>query len=70
MPPLDFYTLDVFTDHVFGGNQLAVFPDAPDLETAVMQAIAREVNLSETVFVRPPQLAGALRKLRIFTPSA
>ncbi|MEP6810562.1 MAG: PhzF family phenazine biosynthesis protein [Chthoniobacterales bacterium] len=68
MPSLTFHTLDVFTDTVFGGNQLAVFPDAPDLPTAVMQSIAREFNLSETVFVRPSQHAGALRALRIFTP--
>lgn len=67
---LTFYTLDVFTDHIFGGNQLAVFPEAPDLATEVMQAIAREFNLSETVFVRPPKSPGALRRLRIFTPTA
>lgn len=65
---MDFHTLDVFTDRMFGGNQLAVFPDAPELPTEVMQAIAREFNFSETVFVRPTQMAGALRKLRIFTP--
>jgi trans-2,3-dihydro-3-hydroxyanthranilate isomerase len=67
---LTFHTLDVFTEHIFGGNQLAVFPDAPELEASVMQAIAREFNLSETVFVRPTTMAGALRKLRIFTPGA
>jgi trans-2,3-dihydro-3-hydroxyanthranilate isomerase len=70
MTELTFYTLDVFTDRVFGGNQLAVFPQAPELETAVMQSIAREFNLSETVFVRPAQLEGALRALRIFTPGS
>jgi trans-2,3-dihydro-3-hydroxyanthranilate isomerase len=70
MRELTFYTLDVFTDRIFGGNQLAVFPDAPELETSVMQAIAREFNLSETVFVRPTQMEGALRRLRIFTPGA
>jgi hypothetical protein len=52
MTELEFYTLDVFTDRLFGGNQLAVFPGAPELEAAVMQSIAREFNLSETVFVR------------------
>jgi trans-2,3-dihydro-3-hydroxyanthranilate isomerase len=67
---LTFYTLDVFTERRFGGNQLAVFPDAPDLAADVMQAIAREFNISETVFVRPPTIQGALRKLRIFTPGA
>ena len=70
MPALNFHTLDVFTDRMFGGNQLAVFPEAPELKTALMQAIAREFNLSETVFVRPPQMPGALRKLRIFTPGS
>lgn len=70
MTELDFYTLDVFTDRAFGGNQLAVFPDAPELQTAVMQSIAREFNLSETVFVRPAEMEGALRRLRIFTPGA
>jgi trans-2,3-dihydro-3-hydroxyanthranilate isomerase len=70
MTELNFYTLDVFTDRVFGGNQLAVFPHAPELETAVMQSIAREFNLSETVFVRPSEMEGALRRLRIFTPGA
>ena len=68
MPELTFYTLDVFTDLLFGGNQLAVFPDAPEMEPALMQAIAREFNYSETVFVRPTENAGALRRLRIFTP--
>jgi trans-2,3-dihydro-3-hydroxyanthranilate isomerase len=67
---LSFHTLDVFTERKFGGNQLAVFPDAPELETNVMQAIAREFNVSETVFVRPAEMSGALRKLRIFTPAA
>ena len=70
MQALEFHTLDVFTETVFGGNQLAVFPDAPELPTAVMQAIAREFNLSETVFVRPTETAGAWRKVRIFTPGA
>ncbi|MDQ6656564.1 MAG: PhzF family phenazine biosynthesis protein [Verrucomicrobiota bacterium] len=70
MHELTFHTLDVFTDRVFGGNQLAVFPEAPELDTTVMQAIAREFNLSETVFVRPPTREGAWRQLRIFTPGA
>lgn len=70
MQELTFYTLDVFTDRMFGGNQLAVFPTAPELDTGVMQSIAREFNLSETVFVRPARLDGALRLLRIFTPAA
>ena len=68
MGSLRYQLLDVFTDRAFGGNQLAVFPDAPELETATMQAIARELNLSETVFVYPATDPAALRKLRIFTP--
>ena len=49
-----FHTLDVFTDHIFGGNPLAVFQNGVGLETEQMQAVAREFNLSETVFVFPP----------------
>ncbi|HEU4473525.1 MAG TPA: PhzF family phenazine biosynthesis protein [Gemmatimonadales bacterium] len=67
---LPFYLADVFTDELFGGNQLAVFPAASLLETSAMQAIARELNLSETVFVFPPDDPGHTRKLRIFTPGA
>ncbi len=64
-----FYTLDVFTDRPFGGNQVAVFPDPGVLSTARMQQIAREFNLSESVFVYPPSGPGSLCRLRIFTPS-
>jgi len=63
-----FYTADVFTDQIFGGNQLAVFPDARGLSTEQMQQITREFNLSETVFVFPPQQPQHTRQLRIFTP--
>lgn len=63
-----FYTTDVFTEQMFGGNQLAVFTDARGLETATMQKIAREMNLSETSFVFPPQTARGTRAVRIFTP--
>lgn len=63
-----FITADVFTDRMFGGNQLAVFTDARGLDDATMQAIAREMNLSETVFVFPPQTQRGTRQLRIFTP--
>lgn len=66
---LRFHTLDVFTDVAFGGNPLAVVNDADDLDTAQMQRIAREFNLSETVFVQRPTLAQALVKLCIFTPT-
>ena len=65
-----FYTLDVFTDHAFSGNQLAVFPDASGIPAERMQAIAREFNYSETVFVLPPENPACARKLRIFTPGA
>ena len=50
--------LDVFTDRPFGGNQLAVFADAWGVSDADMQAIAKELNLPETVFLR----MGAVRK--------
>ncbi len=66
---LKFATLDVFTDHRFGGNPLAVFVDVAELPTEFMQSIAREFNLSETVFIMQPREARALRRLRIFTPS-
>lgn len=69
MPRYSFVQLDVFTDRAFCGNPLAVFLDVADLSDAEMQQIAREMNLSETVFVRPPQDARALRRLRIFTPT-
>ncbi len=64
----EFYTLDVFTQDAFTGNPLAVVMDANDLDGAVMQKIAREFNLSESVFVLPPEDAGNTAKLRIFTP--
>ena len=68
---LNYHLLDVFTDHQFGGNQLAVFPDPPqDLSTELMQQIAKELNLSETTFVFPPADAANDFKLRIFTPAA
>jgi trans-2,3-dihydro-3-hydroxyanthranilate isomerase len=63
-----FIQVDVFTDTPFGGNPLAVFPDAEGLTTEEMQRIAREMNLSETTFVLPPQAPGADFKVRIFTP--
>ncbi len=66
----DFVTLDVFTDRMFGGNPLAVLPDARGLEAAQMQAIAREFNYSETTFVLPPEDPDHTRKVRIFTPMA
>lgn len=64
-----FVQLDVFTDQPFSGNPLAVFPEAEGLSDERMQQIAREMNLSETVFVFPPEDESALRRLRIFTPA-
>jgi trans-2,3-dihydro-3-hydroxyanthranilate isomerase len=58
---------DVFTDTPLEGNQLAVFTDARGLDDRAMQALAKETNLSETVFVLPPEADGEVR-LRIFTP--
>ena len=65
-----FHTCDVFTNQLFGGNPLAVFPDASGIPEAALQSIAREFNLSETVFVYPPERAEHTRRLRIFTPAA
>ena len=63
-----FHTLDVFTDTIFCGNPLAVLTDARGLSTEQMQRITREFNLSETVFVLPPEDASHTRRVRIFTP--
>ena len=65
-----YHTVDVFTDTPFGGNQLAVLPDARGLTTEQMTAITREFNYSETVFVLPPEDPANTRKLRIFTPGS
>jgi trans-2,3-dihydro-3-hydroxyanthranilate isomerase len=68
--PYAFHTADVFTDHLHGGNPLAVVPDARGLTDSQMQAIAREFNYSETVFVFPPRDRKHTRRVRIFTPSS
>ena len=65
---LQFHTLDVFTEQRYGGNPLAVVLAADGLNTRQMQTIAREFNLSETVFVLKPTAPGADFKVRIFTP--
>lgn len=70
MPTYNFIQLDVFTDQPFCGNPLAVFPDAEGISGEQMQQIAREMNLSETVFVLPSEHEEAVRRLRIFTPSS
>ncbi|MFN2594906.1 MAG: PhzF family phenazine biosynthesis protein [Actinomycetota bacterium] len=63
---MDFVQLDVFADGPYSGNPLAVYPDAGDLSTEQMQAIASEMNLSETTFVT--KVSGGSYDVRIFTP--
>jgi trans-2,3-dihydro-3-hydroxyanthranilate isomerase len=70
MPKYNFVQLDVFTDKAFAGNPLAVFPESEGITGEQMQQIAREMNLSETVFVLPSDKEGVTRRLRIFTPSS
>ena len=65
-----FILADVFTDRPFAGNPLAIVPDGSGLTTEEMQAIAREMNLSETTFVLPADEPSAAFGLRIFTPVA
>lgn len=64
-----FYTLDVFTDRAFAGNPLAVITEANGVPEARLARIAREFNLSETVFVYPPAEAAHTARVRIFTPA-
>jgi len=64
----DFVLVDVFTDRPFGGNQLAVFPDAAGIADETMQQLAREFNFSETTFVLPPGDPSCTCRVRIFTP--
>jgi trans-2,3-dihydro-3-hydroxyanthranilate isomerase len=64
-----FILTDVFTDRPFGGNQLAVFPDAAGMPDLLMQSYARELNFSETTFVLPPRKPGHTHRVRIFTPT-
>jgi trans-2,3-dihydro-3-hydroxyanthranilate isomerase len=66
---LTFYQADVFTTLPFGGNPIAVIPDAQGLADQELQRIAREMNLSESVFVFPPTESAAAAKIRIFTPT-
>lgn len=66
MPACRYHLLNVFAESHFGGNPLAVFPDARGLDTATMQAIARQLSLSETTFVTPSDKATV--RVRIFTP--
>ena len=70
MRRLRYVVADVFTDTALAGNQLAVFTDGRDLDPLTMQALAREMAFSETVFVLPPSNADADVRIRIFTPSS
>jgi trans-2,3-dihydro-3-hydroxyanthranilate isomerase len=65
-----FHTVDVFTDRKFGGNPLAVIPDAGGLATGQMQSIAAEFNLAETTFVLPARDPANTAHVRIFTPKS
>lgn len=69
MPDISYHLYDVFTDQRFAGNQLGVVPDASSLDGAKMQTIAREFNLSETIFFLPPDNPGHAAKVRIFMPN-
>jgi len=64
-----FTLVDVFTSRTFGGNQLAVFSDATGISDAEMQALAHELNFSESTFVTASDVAGVVRRVRIFTPA-
>ncbi|WP_422035863.1 PhzF family phenazine biosynthesis protein [Reyranella sp.] len=67
MRTYSFVTVDVFTSTRFGGNPLAVFPDAKGMSDAEMQSLAAEFNLSETTFVLPPEDPAHTARVRIFT---
>src|SRR4029453_17835887 len=68
MPAFRYVIADVFTDTPLAGNGLAVFTDARELSEERLQPLARELNLSETVFVYPAEQGGHA-KIRIFTPA-
>ena len=70
MARFSFVTVDVFTDKRFGGNPLAVFPDARGMSDADMQSLAAEFNLSETTFVLPPADPANTARVRIFNRRA
>lgn len=69
MPRLSYLLADVFTRTPLGGNALAMFPDGGGLPASTMRRVAAELNLSETVFVQPPDDPGNTCRLRIFTPA-
>jgi len=68
VPTFSYLTADVFTNVRFGGNQLAVIPDARGIPEEMLLPITREFNYSETTFVYPPADEGHTRRVRIFTP--
>jgi trans-2,3-dihydro-3-hydroxyanthranilate isomerase len=68
MRKLNYHLVDVFTNRQFGGNPLAVFTNGRGLRAETMQAIAKELNLSETTYVLPPETAANDYRVRIFTP--
>jgi len=70
MANYEFHTVDVFTAERFGGNPLAVFPAAQGLDAATMQALAAEMNYSETTFVLPPEDPANTARVRIFNRTA
>lgn len=70
MRSFEFVTVDVFAERRFGGNPLAVFPNAEGLSDAEMQALAAELNLSETTFVLPPSSPENTARVRIFNRTA
>jgi trans-2,3-dihydro-3-hydroxyanthranilate isomerase len=70
MAKFRYLTADVFTDTPFGGNQLAVFPDARGIPEHLLLDVTREFNYSETTFVYPPADPAHTRRVRIFTPGA
>ncbi|PHS22668.1 MAG: phenazine biosynthesis protein PhzF [Methylophaga sp.] len=67
---LNYYIADVFTHEMFAGAQLAVFPNADELNDHQMALIAREMNLSETVFVSTPNDSNNTKRMRVFSPLA
>ena len=68
MPKLRFRMIDVFTEVRFGGNPLGVFFDADEIDAAIMQTMARELNMSEIVFLSRPTDPANTARVRIFTP--
>lgn len=69
MRKLNYHLVDVFTNEMFGGNQLAVFTDCENLPASYMQKIAKELNLAESTFVLPPKDSSHDHWVRIFTPA-